>query len=119
MFILTSFTKQSVSWKVVEICELSALSTDSQKTYSVNTLVAAAKASTRGVWGGGGYNPLGGGGGGRNGKDPRTTVLILVFKEFPQINSTIDFCTLCKRVSRFFLEKLSSHSAVNFRRGTL
>ena len=73
-------------------------------------------------------------------------VLILVFKEFLQINSTTDFCTLCKRVSRFSLEKISSqcrnfgyrkmlgiregvsrlsvenflsHSAENFRRGTL
>ena len=50
LFILTSFSKQSASWKVLEICELCALSTDSKKTYSVNTLVAAATAST---WGGG------------------------------------------------------------------
>ena len=35
----------------------------------------------------------------------KTTVLVLVFKEFLQINSTTDFCTLCKRVSRFSLEK--------------
>ena len=49
----------------------------------------------------------------------KTTVLILVFKEFLQINSTTDFCTLCKRVSRFSLEKFSSHSAEKFRRGTL
>ena len=45
--------------------------------------------------------------------------MILVFKEFLQINSTTDFCTLCKRVSRFSREKFSSHSAEKFRRGTL
>ena len=49
----------------------------------------------------------------------KTTVLILVFKEFLQINSTTDFCTLCKRVSRFSLEKFSSHSAEKFHRETL
>ena len=49
----------------------------------------------------------------------KTTVLILVFKEFLQINSATDFFTLCKRVSRFSLEKFSSHSAEKFRRGTL
>ena len=42
------------------------------------------------------------------------TVSILVFKEFLQINSTTDFCTLCKRVSRFSLEKVSSHMAKKF-----
>ena len=42
----------------------------------------------------------------------KTTDLILVFKEFLEINSTTDFCTLCKRVSRFSLEKFSSQSAV-------
>ena len=49
----------------------------------------------------------------------KTTVLILFLKEFLQINSTTDFCTLCKRVSRFCIEKFSSHSANKFRRGTL
>ena len=49
----------------------------------------------------------------------KTTVLILVFKEFLQINSTTDFRTLCERVSRFSLEKFSSHSAEKNRRGTL
>ena len=48
LFTLTSFIVQSASWKVLEICELCALFTDSQKTYSVNTLVAAATASTGG-----------------------------------------------------------------------
>ena len=57
LFTLTSFSKQSASWRVLEICVLCAQSTDSQKTYSVNTLVAAATAST----GGGGNNLLGGG----------------------------------------------------------
>ena len=42
------YFKQSAAWKVLEICEMCALSTDSQKTYSVNTLVAAATASTGG-----------------------------------------------------------------------
>ena len=45
---LISFNKQSVSWKVLEICELCVLPTDSQKTSSVNTLVTAATASTGG-----------------------------------------------------------------------
>ena len=52
----------------------------------------------------------------------KTTVLILVFKEFLQtsnIISTTDFCTLCKRVSRFSVEKFLSQSAEKFRRGTL
>ena len=49
----------------------------------------------------------------------KTTVLILVFKEFLQINCTTDFCTLCNRVSRFSLENFSSHSPKKFRRGTL
>ena len=38
---------------------------------------------------------------------------------FTNINSTTDFCFLCKRVSRFSVEKFSSHSAKKFRRGTL
>ena len=49
LFTLTSFSKQSASWKILEICEMCALSTDSQKTYSVNILVAAATASTGGI----------------------------------------------------------------------
>ena len=48
----------------------------------------------------------------------KTTALILLFKAFVPINSTLDFFTLCKRVPRFHLEKLSSHSAEKFRRGT-
>ena len=38
---------------------------------------------------------------------------------FTNINSTTDFCTLCKRVSRFSVEKFLSHSAEKFRRGSL
>ena len=38
---------------------------------------------------------------------------------FTNIYSTTDFCTLCKRVSRFSVEKILSHSAEKFRRGTL
>ena len=48
----------------------------------------------------------------------KTTVLILFFREFLQINSSTDFCTLCKRVSRFSAEKFSSHSDKKFRLGT-
>ena len=59
LFTLTGFSKQSAPWKVLEICELSALSTDSQRMYSVNTLIAAATALT-GV--GGGIIRRGGGG---------------------------------------------------------
>ena len=79
LFIFTSFSKQSASWKVLENCELCALSTDSQKTYSVNTLVAAATASTGR---GGGNNPLGG----RNGKDP----LFFFGLSFPSIFCPLD-----------------------------
>ena len=71
LFILTSFSKQSASWKVLEICELCALSTDSRKTYSVNKYMYTGSSSYGFDWGGGGgNNPLGGGGGERNGKDP-------------------------------------------------
>ena len=69
LFILSSFSKQSASWKVLEIGELCALPTDSQKAYSVNTLVKVATAST----GGGGNNPQGRDnpeGGRINAKDP-------------------------------------------------
>ena len=45
--------------------------------------------------------------------------MILVFKEFLQINFTTDFCTLCKRVSRFSLQKFSFHSVEKFRQRTL
>ena len=38
---------------------------------------------------------------------------------FTNIYSTTDFCTLCKRVSRFSVEKILSHGAEKFRRGTL
>ena len=51
----------------------------------------------------------------------RTTVSILVFKEssfFTNISLTTDFCTLCKRVSRFSVEKFLSHSPEKIRRGT-
>ena len=54
MFNLTSLNKQSASWKILEICELCAASTDSQKMYSVNTLVAVDTNSI------GGKYPLGG-----------------------------------------------------------
>ena len=59
LFILTSFSKQSASWKVPEICDLWALSTDSPKTYSVNKYMYTASSSYSFDWGGG-----------RNGKDP-------------------------------------------------
>ncbi len=59
LFILTSFSKQSASRKVLEICELCALSTDSRKTYSVNKYMYTGTGSYGFDWGGG-----------RNGKDP-------------------------------------------------
>ena len=49
----------------------------------------------------------------------KTTVLIFVFEELSQNNSTTDICTLCRRVSRFSFEKFPSHSAEKFPRGTL
>ena len=56
------------AWKVLEICELCALSTDSQKTYSVNALVALVTAFTTGgegsCWGE------------NNGKDPSTVGIV-------------------------------------------
>ncbi len=58
-FLLTSFSKQSASWKVLEICEMCALSTDSPKTYSVNKFMYTGSNSYIFDWGGG-----------RNGKDP-------------------------------------------------
>ena len=72
LFILTSFSKQSASWKVLEICELCALSTDSRKTYSVIKYMYTGSSSYSFGWGGGGIIRWGGGGGGRNGKDPKT-----------------------------------------------
>ena len=45
LFILTSSSKQSASWKVLEICELRALSTDSPKTYSVNKYMYTGSSS--------------------------------------------------------------------------
>ncbi len=59
-FLLTSFSKQSASWKVLDICELCALSTDSRKTYLVNNYMYTGRGSYGFDWGGGG----------RNGKDP-------------------------------------------------
>ncbi len=61
LFILTSFSKQSASWKVLDLCELCALSTDSRNTYSVNKYLYTDSRS---------YSFDSGGGGGRNGKDP-------------------------------------------------
>ena len=54
LFIFTSFSKQSASWKVLEICELCALSTDSRKTYSVNKYMYTGSSSYSFDWGGGG-----------------------------------------------------------------
>ena len=59
LFILTSFSKQSASRKVLDICELCALSTDSRKTYLVNNYMYTGRGSYGFDWGGG-----------RNGKDP-------------------------------------------------
>ena len=54
-----------------------------------------------------------------NGKNQNYCFHISFQRVLTNINSTTDFCTLCKRVSRFSLEKFSSHSAEKFRRGTL
>ncbi len=53
LFFLTSISKQSASCKVLEICELCALSTDSPKTYSVNKYMYTASSSYSFDWGGG------------------------------------------------------------------
>ena len=53
-----------------------------------------------------------------NGKKQNHSFDISFQRVLTNINSTTDFCTLCKRVSRFFVEKFSSHSAKKFRRGT-
>ena len=60
LFILTSFSKQSAFWQVLEIFEMCALSTDSPKTYSVNKYMYTGSNSYSFDWGGGGGN----------GKDP-------------------------------------------------
>ena len=52
LFFLTSSSKQSASWKVLEICELCALSTDSPKTYSVNKYMYTGSSSYSFDWGG-------------------------------------------------------------------
>ena len=54
LFILPSFSKQSASWKVLEICELCSLSTDSRKTYLVNNYMYTGRGSYGFDWGGGG-----------------------------------------------------------------
>ena len=51
LFILTSFSKQSASWEVLEICVLCALSTDSRKTYSVNKYMYTGSSSYSFDWG--------------------------------------------------------------------
>ena len=38
---------------------------------------------------------------------------------FTNINSTTDFCTLCRKISRFSVENLLFHSTEKIRRGTL
>ena len=77
LFILTSFSKQSVSWKVLEICELCALSTDSRKTYSVNKYMYTGSSSYSFDWGGGEIIRWGGGK-----KRKRPQLAHLVFIEF-------------------------------------
>ena len=52
LFILTSSSKQSASWKVLELCELCALSIDSPKTYSVNKYIYTGSSSYSFDWGG-------------------------------------------------------------------
>ena len=51
-----SFSKQSVFWKVLELRDLCGLSTDSQKIYLVNRLLAETKNSTRRIIRGVGNN---------------------------------------------------------------
>ncbi len=53
LFIVTSFSKQSASWKLLEICEMCALSTDSPKTYPVNKYMYTGSNSYSFDWGGG------------------------------------------------------------------
>ena len=67
LFTLTSFSKQSASWKVLEICELCALSTDSRKTYSVNKYMYTGSSSYSFDWGG---EIIRWGGGGKKRKRP-------------------------------------------------
>ena len=49
VFTSISFSKQSAFWKVLELRDLCGLSTDSQKIYSVNRLLAETKYLTRGL----------------------------------------------------------------------
>ena len=99
MFTLTSFSKQSASWRVLEICVLCAQSTDSQKTYSVNTLVPAATASTGG---GGGNNLLGG----NNGKDPKSICIFVESNQYIVCSAKSIFVLVhgryCRTMLKFF-----------------
>ena len=52
-FFLTSISKQSAFWQVLEIFEMCALSTDSPKTYSVNKYMYTGSNSYSFDWGGG------------------------------------------------------------------
>ncbi len=52
LFIVTSFSKQSASWKLLEISDMCALSTDSPKTYSVNKYMYTGSNSYIFDWGG-------------------------------------------------------------------
>ena len=90
LFILTSFSKQSASWKVLEICELCALSNDSRKTYSVNKYMYTGSSSYSFDWGGGGIIRWGRG---RNEKDPTTENHKLCSKQkFLRILSSLKWC---------------------------
>ena len=62
MFTSISSSKQSDFWKVLERRDLCGLSTDSQKFYSVNRLLAETKNLTRRIIRGVGKNE----------KDPKT-----------------------------------------------
>ncbi len=53
LFFLTSISKQSAFWQVLEIFEMCALSTDSPKTYSVNKCMYTGSNSYSFDWGGG------------------------------------------------------------------
>ena len=107
LFTLTSFSKQSTSWKVLEICELCALSIDSRKTYSVNKYMYTGSSSYSFDWGGGGG--VGeiicwGGGGEETEKTPgffrptiwTSPILVVLFKnlKYPQVNLYVEMVKL-------------------------
>ena len=90
LFILTSFSKQSASWKVLEIFELCALTTDSRKTYSLNKYMYTGSSRYSFDWG----EIIRWGGGGER-KRPKNCK-IPVQKQFKSLDSCCIWNVVCR-----------------------